>query len=175
MAEHWYALNSHPNKEDLLARQVESHGFEVFYPRIRVNPVNPRARKIKAYFPGYLFVHVDIEAVGLSLFNWMPYSKRIIAFGGEPSIVPDALIFAIEQKIERINHSGGEIFDDLKQGDFVSISHGPFEGYSAIFDTRVAGAQRVRVLLKMLSDQHVPVELDAAHLEKKKKNTPPRN
>ncbi len=175
MAEQWYALNSHPNKEDLLAKQVESHGFDVFFPRIRVNPVNPRARKIKPYFPGYLFVRVDVEAVGVSVFNWMPYSKRIISFGGEPSVVPEALIVAIKQKIERINLSGGEIFDDLHQGDLVSISNGPFEGYSAIFDTRVDGAQRVRVLLKMLSDQHIPVELDAAYLEKKKKRPSPRN
>ncbi len=169
MGVHWYALNSHPNKEDLLSRQVEANGFEVFYPRIRVNPVNPRARKIKAYFPGYLFVHADMDEVGLSVFNWMPYSKKIISFGGEPSIVPDALIIAIQQKIEKINRSGGEIFDDLHPGDLVSISFGPFEGYSAIFDTRIDGMQRVRVLLKMLSDQHIPVELNAAYLEKKKK------
>lgn len=169
MAIHWYALNSHPNKEDMLSRQIESHGFEVFFPRIRVNPVNPRARKIRAYFPGYLFVHADLEEVGISVFNWMPYAKRIISFGGEPSIVPEALIHTIRQKIERINLSGGEIFEDLNHGDLVSISNGPFEGYDAIFDSRIDGAQRVRVLLKMLSEQHVPVELDAAYLEKKKK------
>ena len=165
----WYALNSHPNKEDFLSRQVESNGFEVFFPRIRVNPVNPRARKIRAYFPGYLFVHADIEEVGISVFNWMPYSKRIISFGGEPSIVPDALIQAIMKKIDKINHAGGEIFDDLNHGDDVSITYGPFEGYKAIFDSRIDGAERVRVLLKMLSDHYVPVELDVGYLEKSKK------
>lgn len=165
----WYALNSHPNKEDLLSKQVEASGFEVFFPRIRVNPVNPRARKIKPYFPGYLFVKAEIEEVGVSVFNWMPYSKRIVSFGGEPSIVPDALINAIKLKIDKINHEGGEIFNDLSHGDLVSITFGPFEGYKAIFDSRIGGAERVRVLLKMLSDQYVPVELNVSYLEKNKK------
>jgi transcriptional antiterminator RfaH len=165
----WYALNSHPNKEDLLSRQVESCGFEVFFPRIRVNPVNPRARKIRAYFPGYLFVRADIEEAGLSVFNWMPYSKRLVTFGGEPSIVPDMLILAIQKKIDSINNAGGEIFDNLSHGDDVAITYGPFEGYTAIFDTRIDGAERVRVLLRMLSDQYVPVELNVGYLEKTKK------
>ena len=167
----WYALNSHPNKEHLLCKQIESRGFEVFYPRIRVTPINPRSRKIRPYFPGYLFIRVDLEEIGISTFNWMPYSKRIISFGGEPSVVPDALITKIQLKIESINESGGEIFNNLNSGDEVSIAHGPFEGYEAIFDTRLGGAERVRVLLKMLSDHYVPVELDAAFIEKKKKKS----
>jgi transcription antitermination factor NusG len=167
----WYALNSHPNKEDLLYKQIETRGFEAYFPRIRVNPVNPRSRKIRAYFPGYLFVRVDLDEVGISTFNWMPYAKRIISFGGEPSIVPDALIVSIKKKIESINESGGEVFNDLKSGDEVSIASGPFEGYEAIFDTRLDGAERVRILLKMLSDHYVPVDLDVAQIEKKKKKS----
>jgi transcriptional antiterminator RfaH len=165
----WYALNSHPNKEDLLYKQIESRGFEVFFPRIRVTPINPRSRKIRPYFPGYLFIRADLEEVGISTFNWMPYSKRIISFGGEPSVVPEALISQIQLKIESINNAGGEIFNDLKSGDEVSVEHGPFEGYEAIFDARIGGAERVRILLKMLSDHYVPVELDAALIQKKKK------
>jgi transcriptional antiterminator RfaH len=167
----WYALNSHPNKEDLLFKQIESRGFEAYFPRIRVNPINPRSRKIRAYFPGYLFVKVDLEMVGISTFNWMPYAKRIISFGGEPSVVPDALIFNIQKKIETINEVGGELFNDLKSGDAVSIAYGPFQGYEGIFDTRLDGAERVRILLKMLSDHYVPVDLDVAYIQKKKKKS----
>ena len=167
----WYALNSHPNKEDLLYKQLESRGFEAYFPRIRVNPVNPRSRKIRPYFPGYLFIRADLETVGISTFNWMPYSKRIISFGGEPSIVPDALIFNIQKKIETINDIGGEVFNDLKNGDEVSVAYGPFEGYEGIFNTRLDGSERVRILLKMLSDHYVPVELNVANIQKKKKKS----
>ena len=51
MTASWYALQSKPNKEDSLFEQLENQGFEVFYPRIRVSPINPRAKKVTGLFP----------------------------------------------------------------------------------------------------------------------------
>ena len=164
MTLHWYALKSHPHKEDLLSHQVGTRGFEVFYPRIRVQPVNPRSRKIRAYFPGYLFVRVDIEVSGTSIFQWMPYATGLVSFGGEPAIVPDVLITALVQKMESIAAAGGELFEELKPGTPVLIQGGPFEGFEAIFDTRITGGERVRVLLKMLNNRSVRVELPAGQI-----------
>ena len=79
------------------------------------------------------------------------------------------MIFAIRKRVEEIAEAGGELFDGLKKGDVVMIQGGPFEGYEAIFDTRVAGQERVRVLLKLLSDRSLPVELDASQIDKKRK------
>lgn len=171
MGEHWYALRSKPQKEDIVSKQVRARGFEVFYPRLRVNPVNPRSRKYKSYFPGYLFVKADIEAVGLSTFQWLPHSNGLVSFGGEPSSVPDNLIFAIMRRVKDIADAGGEVFDDLHKGDVVRIGYGPFEGYEAIFDARLPGSERVRVLLQFLSNRYVPVELAASQLEPKKRSS----
>jgi transcription antitermination factor NusG len=164
MACQWYALRSKPRKEDIVWKQVRDQGFEVFYPRLRVHPVNPRSRKIKSYFPGYMFVRVDLEVAGLSAFQWMPHAVGLICFGGEPAPVPDHLIHAIRRRVEEIDEAGGEVFDGLRPGGIVKINYGPFEGYEAIFDTRIPGSERVRVLLKLLSDRQVPLELDASHL-----------
>ena len=160
----WFALKSHPYKEDLLKHQAETHGFEVFYPRIRVQPVNPRSRRIHPYFPGYLFVHIDLEESGTSIFQWMPYASGLVSFGGEPSAVPDALIVAIRKRVGEIAEAGGELFDHLKAGDPVLIQGGPFEGYEAVFDTRISSSERVRVLLKILNNQSVRVELPAGQI-----------
>ncbi len=167
----WYAINSHPNKENLLWKQLELRGFECYFPRIRVNPVNPRSRKIKPYFPGYLFIKVDLEKTGLSTFNWMPYAKSLVNFEGYPPIVPESLILAIKNKLSMIERSGGEKFIDLTHGDLVKINTGPFEGYEAIFDIRLDGSERVRILLKMLSDHFIPVELSVGQIEKQKKKS----
>ncbi len=115
MTKSWYALHSHPNKEDLLYEQILTRGYEAFFPRIRVHPVNPRSRKIKAYFPGYLFINVDLTASGLSVFQWMPFSTGVVHFGGEPSEVPEHLINAIRQRIGEIADAGGELFDGLNK------------------------------------------------------------
>ncbi len=107
MAAYWYAVQSKPNKEDALFEQLQSQGFEVFFPRIRVKPVNPRAKKIKAYFPGYMFVLTDLEKVGFSVFQWMPFARGMVSFDNEPATVPDPLIQAIRRRVEEVNQSGG--------------------------------------------------------------------
>jgi transcriptional antiterminator RfaH len=167
MAKRWYALRSKPRKEPTVWHEVLSKGIECFYPRIRTYPVNPRSRKVKPYFPGYLFVRVDLEEVGISTFRWMPHTLGLVTFGGEAAYIPDSLIQALERQISAVNEAGGEIFDGLKRGDKVKIIEGPFSGYEAIFDHRISGKERVRVLLKYLnSDRRVPVEMDTSHIER---------
>lgn len=170
MPVHWYALRSKPRKEEVVWRLLKTQGFEVFYPRLRVQPVNPRSRKVRPYFPGYMFVQVDVEAVGLSTFQWMPHALGLVTFGDEPAIVPDNLVYAIQKRVDEIAAAGGELFDGLKRGDEILISAGPFAGYEAIFDVRLPGSERVRVLLQLLNSQRqVPIELDAGQIQRKRK------
>jgi len=163
----WYALRSKPRKEDMIWGQLNAQGIENFYPRLRVHPVNPRSRKIKPYFPGYMFVRVDLESSGISQFKWMPHTLGLVSFGGEPAMVPDNLIFELQKRVKEINDAGGEVFDGLKAGDKVQIQAGPFEGYDAIFDSRIDGKDRVRVLLQFLGNpRDVPIELDVSQINK---------
>jgi transcriptional antiterminator RfaH len=161
-------LHSHPNKEELLWQQLLAREVESFYPRIPANPVNPRARKIKAYFPGYLFVNVDLDQSGTSAFQWMPYTTGLVMFGGEPATVPEALIYTLRQRVDEITRAGGLVLDEVKPGERVVIQDGPFTGYEAIFDARLPGKERVRVLLQMLTRRTVPLELSAGQIKKKK-------
>ena len=168
MNQHWYAFRCKPRKEEIVWKQVREQGHDVFYPRLRVNPVNPRARKVVPYFPGYIFICVDLERVGLSAFKWMPHAVGLVSFGGEPASVPENMIHAIRQRVEEIAAAGGEVFDGLKKGDRVRIQFGPFEGYEAIFDSRLPGTERVRVLLQFLAEKReVPIEMDASSIEKR--------
>jgi transcriptional antiterminator RfaH len=167
MALEWYALRSKPLKEDLVWRQLNSKGIESFYPRIKVNPVNPRARKVKPYFPGYLFIRVNLDDVGISPLKWMPHTLGLVTFGEEPATVPEHLIKALEKRISEINEAGGAVLDGLSRGDKVWIHSGPFSGYEAIFDHRIPGKERVRVLLQFLGGpRKVPVELDVSQIQK---------
>ena len=72
MTLHWYVLRSKPRKEEFLSEQLESRRVDTYCPRIRVQVVNPRARKVRPYFPGYVFVHADIQQTGLSAFQYIP-------------------------------------------------------------------------------------------------------
>lgn len=116
-----------------------------------------------------MFVSLDLEELGNTIFQWMPHTLGLVSFGGEPAVVPEHLIHAIRRRVEEIAKEGGEQLDGLKSGDVVKIDHGPFEGYEAIFDAKLPGNERVRVLLQLLNDRRVPVELDTAYVSRIKK------
>lgn len=170
MAASWYVIRSKPNKEDFLAGQLNAYGITVFCPTVRIKPVNPRARKIKAFFPGYLFIFVDLETVSASTLHWMPGAVNLVSFDGTPASVPSTLISAIERQVEQINASQQNLLKGLKPGDPVTIHDGPFAGYEAIFDGHISGRERVRVLLNFLQKRQIPVELDKQQIGRAKRN-----
>lgn len=163
----WYVLHSKPHKEQLLFEQLSLRNIESFFPCIRGVTVNPRAPKLRPYFPGYVFVHVDLEQTGFSNLQWLPGATGLISFGGEPASIPEGLIVAIRRKVEQINSRGSELFDGLSPGDSVIIQAGPFSGYEAIFDEAISGEERVHVLLKLMQARLVTVELPATQVRRK--------
>jgi transcription antitermination factor NusG len=168
MTMRWVVLRSKPRKEEFLAEQMQIRKLDIFNPRIRVQTVNPRARKIRSYFPGYLFVHLDADKVNTASMQYIPGAAGIVSFGGVVADVPDALIHAIQKRVDEINRSGGELFDGLKIGAAVIVHSGPFTGYEAIFDARLPGSDRVRVLLKLLRNRQMPLDLPAGQIRPKK-------
>ena len=169
MTLNWYALRTKPRKEKIVCNLLRDRQIEVFYPQFRVHPVNPRANKYRSYFPGYLFVQLESGQLNQSSIQWMPHSLGLVSYGDEPAVIADHLIGAIHRRIEEIASAGGEIFAGLKPGDSIMVDHGPFKGYEGLFDVRLPGSERVRILLKFLNSRRVPVEIPAAYISKKKK------
>lgn len=167
MMRQWYVLRSKPHKENFLYQQLLGHSIEAYCPRIKVQTVNPRAHKTKPYFPGYVFTNLNLEKTNLATLQWMPGTTGLVSYGGEPAFIHDSLIQAIRRRVDGINNAGGELKEFLKPGDDVAIESGPFTGYEAIFDARISGSERVRVLLKMLNDRFVPTEISAGHIKLK--------
>ncbi len=148
--EQWYALNSKPHQEGRVAEYLRQRRVEAYLPLVRVNPVNPRAARIRPYFPGYLFARLDVEAAGLGACQWTPGLRGVVQFGGLPGTVPDAFIGELRRRLAQIGAAGGLTFDNLQRGDAVRIVSGPLAGYEAVFDMRLASSDRVRVLLEAM-------------------------
>ena len=158
----WYVLNSKPQKEGFLYQQLKLRGLDIFYPRIKVKPVNPRSRRVRPYFPGYLFVRLDLAAFSYSKLAWIPGLQRILAFDGAPARVPDEVINQLKLKMDQLKDQQVAPHSILKPGQAVWIDDPRFKGYEAIFDTCLDGRERVRVLIKMLNGHQVPLELPEA-------------
>jgi len=166
MAINWYVLRTKPNKETLVWQQAEIRGLEAYFPQLPANPVNPRARKQKPFFPGYLFVRADIEQLGLSAFQYMPYTHGLVCFGGEPASVPESFIHSLQRRVHELKQNESSLIDGYKKGDQVWILNGPLSGYDAVFDIHWSGQERVRVLLNMLNNRRVPVEINVGLISK---------
>lgn len=161
---HWYVVHSKPQKEDWLYSQFTSLQIEAYYPRLRATPEKSHPQKSKPYFPGYLFVNIDLELTGRSILQWLPGSLGLVCFGGEPATVPDGLVQKIQRHVEEINMAEDQFLDSLEPGDKVIIHSGPFAGYDAIFCARLHGSERAQVLLKVLQDNAVRIDLHVDQL-----------
>lgn len=163
----WYVVRSKPNKEDFLAGQLQLHGFDVYLPQLRAKPVNPRARKVRPFFPGYLFVQTE-DDFHYSDVQWLPGSQGLVHFGNEPASLSDALVVGIRNQVDVLNQAEAESRSGFSPNEKVLIVEGVFAGYEAIFDTRISGANRVRVLLTFMKNRQTPLELSETSLRKKK-------
>ncbi len=180
----WYVLHVKPHKERFVFQRLIEAGeqsslmpvaghslpIEAYFPSVRVKPKNPRAAKIRPFFPGYLFVHVDLDELGDNAFSWIPGAHGLVRFGGEPAVVHDTLIAELKQRVAEIDAAGGLAAAGFKKGDPVRVISGPLAGYDAIFDMQLPGKDRVQVLLSFLSSHPQRVQLDPADLAKVKKS-----
>ena len=167
----WYALRTKPHKEQYVWNQIQEKGLEVFYPRIAVEPVNPRARRERPYFPGYMFVRTDLEITGLNQFHYLPHAMGLVCFGGDPGVVPDNLVASLRSHLRGAGRRAlAKSAHKYERGDPVSIHAGQLAGYQAIFDLRLSGDDRVRVLLDLIGGRFIPVEMNARDIRSNKKS-----
>ena len=160
MTARWYALCSKPHKERILWRQLRDRGFEVFYPRLYLPTGNSRGLQFRSFFPGYLFVKVDFGSVGLSTFQWMPYTEGLVCIDGIPAYVPNRLIHAIQRHLDRINAVSKKLSDATQEDEFGF--DGFFSGENNIFNTDMTDGERVRALLRALNSMKASPELSGS-------------
>lgn len=165
MATQWYMVFCKPRKEFQVVDYLQSNDVAVYHPTLKVKPVNPRASKIRSYFPRYLFICADLEQIGISALQWIPGSVGLVEFDSKPAVVPDLFIKDLRKRIAEVEAAGGLHLDGLKRGDSVLIKSGAFAGYDAIFDLRLRDQERVQVLLYWLG-RETKLQMNANAVEK---------
>lgn len=157
----WYAVHTHPRKEQVALENLERQGFESYLPMLHVQKVRRgKAQMVdEAMFPRYLFVRLDSSAQGRS---WSPIRstlgvRSLVQFGEKPARVAPELIEWLRQR-ER-DFDPQHLFEP---GDTVSITAGPFKGLEALYQG-VDGEHRAMILLEILS-KPVRLAVDAGVL-----------
>jgi transcriptional antiterminator RfaH len=150
--------------EQFLAGQLESRQIPFYLPQLKVTPSNPRCKKNKPFFPGYLFIQENAINENAIKYQRLPGAAGLVSFGGEIAFVPGSVLNAIRQNVERMNRCAKDPLFGVRKGDRVTIKSGAFEGYEAVFDSCSDSRERARVFLSMVEKRMLEVELPAAYL-----------
>lgn len=162
MTAQWFLVHAQTGREFLAEEHLRRQGYETFTPAsfraIR------HARKIRnvrcAYFPGYLFVSLDLGRDRWSPINGTVGVIRILCANNRPIAAPGGLV---ESLIAACDPDGVlELARDLQPGQAVRMIRGPFADQLGAVE-RLPSADRVRVLLTIMS-RAVAVEVGRADL-----------
>lgn len=158
----WYAVQCIPRKEGVAAINLERQAFDAFYPRRRVT--RRHARKLDTvlapYFPGYVFVRLNLTTDRWRSVNGTLGVTRIVAFGKEPTPVPKGVVETLQERCgERGLMKGNE---PIRVGREVRILTGPFTEFFAKVDS-MNDRERVRVLIGIMGGE-IALDVPADYL-----------
>lgn len=146
----WYVVHSQPHQETRAELNLRRQGFEVWLPLFR--RARRHARRVDdvlmPFFPGYLFVRLDLSTRPWRAINGTFGVIRLLCNGDTPIAVPEGLV---EEIMQRRDSSGTIVFTPhhLRVGEAVSIALGPFAHLEGLFQT-MSGRDRVVLLMNML-------------------------
>ena len=160
----WYVIHTKPQQELLASSMLEDQRhLTVFLPEVKQKYRGKM--RLRPFFPGYLFVEADLDAVEYTAINSTPGVIRLVAFELRPLPLRPGIVEGIRQEVERINNEGGLPPESYQEGESIRLTEGPLEGLQAVFIKHLRPKDRVLVLLKLLGQEN-EVELDLSEIER---------
>ena len=153
----WYLVRALTGRETFAVEHLERQGFVAFLPKHPKTVRHARRLSVRlaAYFPGYLFVQLDLARQRWRSINGTLGVAYLVGPGERPAPVPKGVVEAL---IEAADASGILQGPPLQAGQTVRIIAGAFADKLAIIE-RLDDAGRVRVLLDIVSGR-VPVTIE---------------
>jgi transcriptional antiterminator RfaH len=161
----WYSIYTKPKQEDKVEESLARASIEVFNPKLRRKKLvrGKYAHVIRPFFPNYLFAKFDPDRQ----YHMIKYTRGvrgIVGNQGSPWPVSEDIIDIIKS---RMNNEGLIVISpDIKVGDKVEITEGPFRGFIGIFEREMKDSDRIIVLLNTIEYQ-ARVDIEKELLVKK--------
>lgn len=156
----WYVVYTKSREELRALRNLKAWSVETFVPMIKEyrgrRYGNKPAHTAKPLFPRYIFARFNAHEM-LHKVNFTRGVHSLVQFGGGPVPVDEEILNLI---LSRMGEDGFiKMADELKPGDKVTISDGPFKNFLGIFERHVNESARVRILLMTVNYQsHITIE-----------------
>ncbi|HEX8921088.1 MAG TPA: transcription termination/antitermination NusG family protein [Pyrinomonadaceae bacterium] len=156
----WYVVQTKPQQEERAESNLNAWRVKTFLPKIRQRREHPfggaPSYHIKPLFTRYLFAHFKAN----ELLHKVSYTRgvhNVVSFSGWPASVDDEVIELLREQSDA--DGCVRVGQDLKAGDRVMISSGPFRNFIGIFQSTANDRERVAILLTAVSSlRHVIVD-----------------
>ena len=159
----WYLVRTKPGKERWVCGQLSAILPEVFLPMLKAQ--TPRrgrlAWSVAPLFPCYLFAQFDLQTHYFTI-KYMIGVQGIVSAGCDPLAVPSPVIEEIKRRgVDGVVKIEPPTFDN---GERVRVVDGLFQGFEAIFQRYLSGAERVAILLSAVEASGLRVVLPSSAL-----------
>jgi transcription antitermination factor NusG len=119
-------------------------------------------QKMKPLFPGYLFTKLDLELHYYKV-KWTRGVSKILGSENAPVPISGKVVQAIKERLGKDNLVRLE--DELKDGDAIQVTSGPFKNLTGIFQKIMTSKGRVKILLSLIGVD-VPVQISKWQIKK---------
>jgi len=170
---HWYVVHTYSGYEERVAenlkQRVENLGlsdkiFDVIVPKEKTIEIRNGRRKTveKKMYPGYVMVDMIVTDDSWYVVRNTPQVTGFIGAGITPVPVGEGEIKEIQRRMG-VEEPKYQI--DLKRGDLVAITDGPFKGFDGSVDEVDEARGKIKVLVSMFG-RETAVELDSLQVRK---------
>jgi len=162
---HWYVIHTYSRQEAKVESALQRNNLEIFLPRVTV-PSRRRDRKRLLnvpLFPGYLFVHTDLNHHAYAHIIKNHGVVRILGYKGKCAAVPEETVASIKTLLK----SGQPVYPYryLKTGSRVRVLDGPLAGSIGVIMGRKEKKRRLIVSVELFQ-RAVAVELEDEAVER---------
>ena len=161
----WYVIYTKPKQEDRVEESLARASVEVFNPKLRRKRLirGKYERVIRPLFPNYLFAKFD-PSLQYHMIKYTRGVSGLVGNRGSPWPVSEDIIEIIKS---RMNDEGVIVINpDIKVGDKVEITEGPFKGFIGIFEREMRDSERIIVLLNTI-EYRASIDIEKELLRKK--------
>jgi transcriptional antiterminator RfaH len=161
-ARDWAVVNTHPHREPVARDHLRRQGFDVYCPLMRRRRTHARRVEnvLRPLFPGYLFVHVEVESM-----RWRPILstvgvRALVRFGDRLALLDEA--FLQNLRAREVDGAIARPAMPYRVGQQVRLDGGPFDGVVATI-LSLDEKDRLVVLMDLLQ-RRVPARLAAGQV-----------
>ncbi len=164
MEMNWFVVRTKAGDENRANTNLLNQEIETFLPLFKARNLRGErmVRTIRPLFPSYLFARLDLE-LHYTKVKWTRGVSRILGNREGPVPISEAVVQTIRDRVGKDNLI--ELDEEMKEGDLVQVVSGPLKDLLGVFQKRMSGKDRVKILLNLIGVD-VPVQISKWQIHK---------